>query len=153
MEIFENLDWLIYGILIGLFVPIILLLGNKQFGISSAMQNVCSVIIPKTKKLFSKEELNENSWKLYFVIGIVVGGILATSFFDEGINIFLPQKYYSIEGIITLFLGGLLVGFGTRYANGCTSGHSITGLSMLKLSSLLATISFFVGGLIYTFIF
>lgn len=153
MEIFKNLDWLIYGILIGSFVPIILLLGNKQFGISSVMQNVCSVLVPKTKKIFSKEELNENSWKLYFVIGIVMGGILAVNIFDEGINIFLPQKYYTLQGIITLFCGGLLVGFGTRYANGCTSGHSITGLSMLKLSSLLATISFFLGGLIYTFIF
>lgn len=152
MEIFNNLDWLLYGILIGLFVPIILLLGNKQFGISSAMQNVCSVIIPKTKAIFSKEELKENSWKLYFVIGIVIGGLLATNLFNMSNVHFLPQKYYSLEGIITLLLGGILVGFGTRYANGCTSGHSITGLSMLKLSSLLATISFFVGGLIYTFI-
>lgn len=153
MEVFNNLDWLLYGILIGLFVPIILLLGNKQFGISSAMQNVCSVIIPKTKVIFSKEELVENSWKLYFVIGIMIGGLLAANLFNVSSIYFLPQKYYSLEGIITLFLGGILVGFGTRYANGCTSGHSITGLSMLKLSSLLATISFFVGGLIYTFVF
>jgi uncharacterized membrane protein YedE/YeeE len=152
MEIFENLNWLFYGILIGLFVPITLLLGNKQFGISSAMQNICSVIIPKTKSFFSTDELNKNSWKLYFVIGIVFGGFLAANIFSESNINFLPEKYYSIKGIIILYVGGLLVGFGTRYANGCTSGHSITGLSMFKLSSLIATISFFIGGLFYTFV-
>lgn len=153
MEIFNDLDWLMYGIMIGLFVPIILLVGNKQFGISSAMQNVCSVILPKTRSLFSVDEIKKNEWKLYFVIGIVVGGFLASNVFPDGSSEFLPQHYYSVEGMITLFLGGLFVGFGTRYANGCTSGHSITGLSLLKLSSLLATISFFVGGLLYTFVF
>ncbi len=152
MEIFDNLDWLIYGILIGLFVPITLVLGNKQLGISSAMQNICSVIIPKTKSFFSTDELKSNSWKIYFVVGITIGGLLASNFFTDSPISYLPEHYYSISGIVTLFLGGILVGFGTRYANGCTSGHSITGLSLLKLSSLLATISFFVGGLIYTFI-
>lgn len=152
MEIIDNLNWLVYGILIGLFVPIILFLGNKQFGISSAMQNICSVIIPKTKTFFSEDELKNNSWKIYFVIGIVIGGLLASNVFEESSISYLPDHYYSLSGIVTLFLGGILVGFGTRYANGCTSGHSITGLSLLKLSSLLATISFFVGGLIYTFI-
>lgn len=152
MEIFDNLNWLIYGILIGLFVPITLVLGNKQFGISSAMQNICSVVIPKTKSFFSASELKSNSWKIYFVLGIAIGGFLASNIFSESTISYLPEHYYSFSGIITLFLGGILVGFGTRYANGCTSGHSITGLSLLKLSSLLATISFFVGGLIYTFI-
>ena len=151
MGIFDELNWMIYGILIGLFVPIMLLLGNKHFGISSAMQNVCSTLIPKTKRFFSQEELKENNWKLYFVLGIVGGGFVASTFNESALQ-YLPDNYYSLEGIITLFIGGILVGFGTRYANGCTSGHSITGLSMLKLSSLIATISFFIGGLFYTFI-
>ena len=89
MEIFENLNWLIYGIIIGLFVPITLLLGNKHFGISSAMQNVCSTIIPKSRKFFSESELKENVWKLYFVIGIVIGGFLASNLFTEYNNNFL----------------------------------------------------------------
>ncbi len=153
MEIFNDLDWLIYGVLIGLFVPITLILGNKQFGISSSMQNICSLLIPKSKSIFSEYDLIKNDWKIYFVIGIVIGGFLASSLFSNSPIEFLPDHYYSMNGIITLFFGGLFVGFGTRYANGCTSGHSITGLSMLKLSSLLATISFFIGGLIYTFVF
>lgn len=152
MEIFNDLNWLVYGVLIGLFVPITLVLANKQFGISSSMQNICSIILPKTKSIFSADDLKKNDWKLYFVIGIVIGGFFASGIFSNSPTEFLPDKYYSVRGIITLFIGGLMVGFGTRYANGCTSGHSITGLSMLKLSSLVATIFFFIGGLLYTFI-
>lgn len=152
MEIFENLNWLIYGVMIGLFVPAILIIGNKQFGVSSSMQNVCSIILPKTKSIFTGYDFKKNDWKLYFVIGIVVGGFFASYIFSGTINNFLPEHYYTLKGILTLFVGGMLVGFGTRYANGCTSGHSITGLSMLQLSSLIATISFFVGGLLYTFV-
>ncbi|MCW8850551.1 MAG: YeeE/YedE family protein [Melioribacteraceae bacterium] len=153
MEIFENLNWLIYGILIGLFVPITLLIGNKQFGISSSLQNICSLILPKSKSVFKSYDFKLNDWKTYFVVGIVMGGFFASNVFTKSSINYLPDDYYTIGGILTLFVGGLLVGFGTRYANGCTSGHSITGLSMLKLSSLIATISFFIGGLFYTFIF
>jgi uncharacterized protein len=152
MEIFNDLNWLVYGVLIGLFVPAILLIGNKHFGVSSAMQNVCSVILPKTKVLFNSDEIKKNDWKLYFVIGIVIGGFFASNILSSSSIDFLPEHYYSLQGLLKLFVGGLLVGFGTRYANGCTSGHSITGLSMMQLSSLLATISFFVGGLLYTFV-
>ena len=152
MEIFENLNWLIYGALIGLFVPVTLLIGNKQFGISSSLQNICSVILPKTKSVFKGYDFKLNDWKTYFVVGVVMGGFFASNVFNKFPTDFLPEEYYSIAGILTLFIGGVFVGFGTRYANGCTSGHSITGLSMLKLSSLIATISFFVGGLFYTFI-
>ena len=153
MEIFENLNWLIYGALIGLFVPITLIIGNKQLGISSALQNLCSTIIPKSKLIFGIEEIKSNDWKLYFVIGIVIGGFFASNIFSNSSIEFLPESYYSIEGLLTLFVGGIFVGFGTRYANGCTSGHAITGLSMLKISSLIATIAFFVGGLLHTFVF
>lgn len=150
--VFENLNWLIFGILIGLFVPITLLLGNKQFGISSSLENICSVVLPKTKSVFADFDNKKNDWKLYFVIGILLGGFFTSNFLSDYKAEILPDFFYSIDGIILLFIGGLLVGFGTRYAKGCTSGHSITGLSMLQLSSLAATISFFVGGLIYTWI-
>lgn len=153
MGIFDNLNWLIYGALIGLFVPITLILGNKHFGISSAMQNICTILVPRTKAVFSGYDFKNNDWKLYLAIGIAFGGYLASNVFEGDPIEYLPTKYHSIGGVALLFFGGLLVGFGTRYANGCTSGHSITGLSKLKLSSLVATISFFVGGLIYTFIF
>ncbi|MEE9430712.1 MAG: YeeE/YedE thiosulfate transporter family protein [Melioribacteraceae bacterium] len=151
MEIFNDLSWLVYGVLIGLFVPLIFLIGNKQFGISSSLQNICLTVFPKSKKVFSNYNLDANKWKLFFVLGIVAGGFFAANFFSSEPNQFLPDHYYSVKGIFTLLFGGFLVGFGTRYANGCTSGHAITGLSMLKLSSLIATISFFVGGLLLTF--
>lgn len=152
MEIFNNINWLIYGVLIGLFVPITFLIGNKQFGISSSLQNICGTVFPKTKKIFSGYDFKKNEWKIYFVIGIVFGGFLAANVFGDSSMRFLPERYYSIKGLATLFIGGFFVGFGTRYARGCTSGHSITGLSLLQFSSLAATISFFIGGLILTFL-
>ncbi|MDE3058797.1 MAG: YeeE/YedE family protein, partial [Bacteroidota bacterium] len=93
----------------------------------------------------------ENGWKIFFVGGSALGAFIASHFLSSATVHFLPDKYYSAAGYAKLFIGGLLVGFGTRYANGCTSGHTIFGLSILQTSSLKATISFFAGGLIYTF--
>ena len=76
---------------------------------------------------------------------------------EEGLG-FLPQELFnfkmltSLKGILLMVAGGFLIGFGTRYAGGCTSGHAITGLSNLQLPSLVAVIGFFIGGLITTFI-
>ncbi len=131
---------------------LLLIIGNKQFGISSSLQNICSLILPKTRSVFKGYDFKLHDWKIYFVIGIAIGGFFASNVYINNSVNYLPANYYSFWGVLTLFIGGLLVGFGTRYANGCTSGHSITGLSMLKLSSLIATIAFFIGGLFYTFI-
>ena len=150
--IFEDLNWLIYGVLIGLFVPALLIIGNKQFGVSSGLQNLCTTILPKTKSVFSDYNFKSNSWKLYFIIGIILGSFFAVFLLGDGNSNFLPDNFYSVKGVIILFVGGFFVGFGSRYAKGCTSGHSITGLSMLQFGSLAATISFFIGGLIYTWL-
>ncbi len=149
--IFENLDWLVYGVLIGLFVPAVLIVGNKLFGLSSSLIHICSMILPKNRAGILNYNLKDHKWKFYFVVGIIFGGIISAQFLSKGDTQFLPVDYYSLSGIIKLFIGGILVGFGTRYANGCTSGHSITGLSTLQKSSLFATIAFFTGGLIFTF--
>ncbi len=149
--IFGNWNWYIAGPLIGLFVPLTLIIGNKMFGISSALVHICTLVLPKEKIKTFKYNWEENSWKFYFVIGIVIGAFITTNFLSDHPEKFLPDMYYSFSGYIKLFIGGILVGFGTRYANGCTSGHSITGLSLLQSSSLKATISFFIGGLIFTF--
>ena len=149
--IFENLDWLVYGILIGLFVPTILIVGNKLFGLSSSLIHICSMILPKNKNGILNYNFKDHKWKFYFVVGITLGGYISVAFLSKGETKFLPTDYYKLEGFIKLFIGGILVGFGTRYAKGCTSGHSITGLSLLKKSSLFATIAFFVGGLLFTF--
>lgn len=151
-KIFETWPWYVAGPLIGLFVPLLLIVGNKLFGISSSFEHLCTIIIPKNRKDVIGFNFEKNKWKLYFVIGIAIGAFIAVNFLSETEPVFLPEKYYSVFGMVQIFFGGLLVGFGTRYADGCTSGHAITGLSLLNVGSLKSTISFFAGGLIYTFI-
>jgi len=164
--------WYVAGPLIGLSVPVLLLIGNKRFGISSSLRHVCAAAGSKVP-FFNYNWRNE-SWNLVFVLGIVLGGFIAGVLLANpqpvhlnpqtvkelgqmGISAqdgFAParllslQAVLSVPGFLFLLLGGFLVGFGTRWAAGCTSGHSITGLSALQLPSLIATIGFFVGGLI-----
>jgi hypothetical protein len=94
---------------------------------------------------------SSNKWKFLFVIGITLGGMAAKLFLGAGDVPFLPGQYYTVYGLIFLFAGGFLIGFGTRYANGCTAGHTISGISTFQISGLIATISFFAGGLICTY--
>ena len=142
--------WYIGGPLLGIFVPLLLLAGNKQFGISTTFEHFCYSMLPGGKKISKTYNAPKNTWKIYFVGGIVIGAFLASTFLSDKAVQFLPPDYYSPEGSIKLLIGGVLIGFGTRYANGCTAGHSIFGLSILNAGSLKATVSFFAGGLIYT---
>lgn len=169
--------WYVSGPLIGLMVPLLLILGNKPFGISSSLKHICAALSPREVKFFDYDWKSEK-WNLVFAIGVIIGGFLAgylfqnpepialttnalNDFHKSGINdttglvpseIFNFQSLFTLKGFIIMIIGGFCVGFGTRYSNGCTSGHSIMGLSNLQLSSLIATISFFVGGLIMTWI-
>ncbi len=149
----ESWNWYIAGPVIGLFVPSVLIARNKMLGISSALEHICLLLLPKDRQSIFRFDFPENGWKLPFVVGIAIGGFIAVQFLSAAPVPFLPEKYYTGTGYATLFIGGILVGFGTRYANGCTSGHSIFGLSILQTSSLYATLSFFAGGLLYTFLF
>jgi uncharacterized membrane protein YedE/YeeE len=149
--IFEMWNWYIAGPLIGLFVPALLIVTNKMLGISSSFEHLCMMLLPNEKRSIFNFNWKDSGWKIYFVVGIMIGAYIATKFLSSSDIHFLPAQYYSWSGYLTLFIGGILVGFGTRYANGCTSGHSIFGLSILSSASLKATISFFIGGLIYTF--
>lgn len=163
--------WYIAGPLIGLTVPALLLIGNKAFGISSALRHICAAVLP-AKIPFFQYNWRSGIWNLFFVAGILIGGFIASNFLSNpndmliaeatradlqqlGIHDFsglLPAQLFSTEAILSLqglfflVLGGFLVGFGTRYAGGCTSGHSIMGLSNLQWPSLVATISFMIGG-------
>lgn len=89
-------------------------------------------------------------WTLVFAVGIAAGSFLAVTFLSSEPVEFLPDAFVSAEGAVRLFVGGILVGFGTRYAGGCTSGHSITGMALRNWPSLVATIFFFVGGVAVT---
>jgi uncharacterized membrane protein YedE/YeeE len=84
------------------------------------------------------------------VIGIAMGSFVTTRFLSAEPAMFLPQSFTSVAGAVKLLIGGFLIGFGARYAGGCTSGHSITGISNLNWPSLVATICFFAGGLAVT---
>ena len=95
-------------------------------------------------------EAAKHGWNLYFVIGIAIGAVLTQFLLSAAPKQFLPPGYYHASGYFILFIGGMFVGFGTRYANGCTSGHAITGLSLLNPASLWATLSFFITGALLT---
>jgi uncharacterized membrane protein YedE/YeeE len=168
----EPWPWYVAGPIIGLSVPVLLLLGNKRLGISSTLQDICALCLPGfSKKL--KFDVAGNAWNLYFVIGVLIGGIICGQFLSSSnpvdisssthayltsigitdfsglapIEIFNWSNVVSVEGFFYMVFGGFLVGFGTRYAGGCTSGHGIFGLATFNIGSLVAVIGFFIGGL------
>ncbi len=143
--------WWLSGILIGLTVPLLFLLAGKAFGISTSLQEIGAVCAPHSKlEYLSRFDRKANLWTIVFVVGIAIGACIATRFLSNDPKAFLPASFSSLSGAIKLLIGGFLIGFGTRYAGGCTSGHSITGISNLNWPSLLATICFFAGGLAVT---
>ena len=170
--------WYVAGIIIGLMVPALLISGNKHFGISSTLRHTCAACFPSNIKFF-KYDWKKEVWNLFFGAGILIGGFIAAQYLANpgdvqvdsalvselkkyGINdysklvpteIFSWESLLSIRGLILLVGGGFLVGFGSRYAGGCTSGHSIMGLSNLQLPSLIATICFMAGGVIMANLF
>lgn len=169
--------WYVAGPLIGLTVPALLLLGNKSLGISSSLRHVCAMCVP-AKIPFFNYDWKKEVWNLFFVVGIGIGAFLAFTFLSNPNDIviaehtqevmkgygltnfggFMPSEIFGIEhlfslkGLIFLVLGGFLVGFGTRYAGGCTSGHTIMGLSTLQWPSLVASACFMAGGFIMTYL-
>lgn len=165
--------WYIAGPLLGLTVPILLLLGNKHLGISANLRHICAACFPSNISFF-KYEYKKELWNLLFILGVLIGGfigarllanpneiIVSESLKSElatyGItdysniipkDIFSWEKLLTVKGFLLLTLGGFLVGFGTRYAGGCTSGHAISGLSNLQWPSLVTTVCFMVGGIL-----
>ncbi len=165
--------WYIAGPLIGLMVPSLLILGKKMFGVSSSLRHICAACVPFDIPYF-KYAWKKEAWNLFFVGGILIGGFIAATFLFSsepaplnpklitelsgyGITdyhslvppqLFNWQQLLTLKGFIMMVMGGFFVGFGTRYAGGCTSGHSIMGLSNLQLPSLIATICFMTGGFI-----
>jgi uncharacterized membrane protein YedE/YeeE len=167
--------WYVAGALIGLTVPYLLLVGNKTFGISSSLRHLCAACIPGDVKFF-KYDWKKEAWNLFFVGGIALGAFIAAFFLSnpdpialagptqeylasKGITdttqllpaeIFSWEQLFTLRGLIFLVVGGFMVGFGTRYAGGCTRGHALMGLSSLQWPSLVATVSFMIGGILMT---
>jgi uncharacterized protein len=167
--------WYVAGPVIGLFVPALLIVGNRVFGVSSNLRHLCSAVLPGKPDYFRYDWKRSGLWNLLFVAGILVGGFLASHWAGSqnvaisddtrgalsrlGIHNFsglAPREVFTwsalltLKGFVSVVLGGFLVGFGTAYAGGCTSGHAISGLADLQLPSLIAVVGFFTGGLIAT---
>jgi len=167
--------WYVAGPLIGLTVPVLLILGNKTFGISSSLRHICAACVPANIPFFTYNWRKE-MWNIMFVLGVLLGGGIAgfllsnpdaivvaestqADLAELGITdfsalmpaeIFNWSNLFSLKGLFFFVIGGFLVGFGTRYAGGCTSGHAIMGISNLQLPSLIATVAFMLGGFAMT---
>lgn len=177
--IYSPWAWYVTGSLIALTMFLMLVVG-KRFGISSTYEHLCKVAGADKLSDYFIVDLKKKGWQLVFVFGCIIGAFLASNYMmpEAGkINLseatiqnlqshgfqnpgqdFLPAEIFgweSIQGgfsLIFMIVGGFFVGFGSRYAGGCTSGHAISGLSDLQLPSLIAVIGFFIGGLIVTWI-
>jgi len=170
--------WYITGPMISLILFLLYYLG-KSFGVSSNLETLCALGGAGTFLEYFKFDWRKNSWNLVFILGAVIGGFISVQwltpsaavvlnpqtiqdlstigFENAGAN-YLPSEIFgldaifSLKGFLILLGGGLFVGFGARYAGGCTSGHAIVGLSNLELPSLISVIGFFIGGLIMTWV-
>ncbi|MGB6152063.1 MAG: YeeE/YedE thiosulfate transporter family protein [Pricia sp.] len=174
--ILQPWPWYVSGPLIAL-VMVLLIYFGKTFGMSSNLRTFCTIGGAGKYSDFFRFDWKAQRWNLVVVLGAVIGGVVAVTLLSDGSQMdlnpqtvsdiqelgfenvgasLLPDEIYgwdtvlTLKGMSILIVAGFLVGFGTRYAGGCTSGHAITGLSNLQLPSLIAVIGFFVGGLVMT---
>ena len=165
--------WYVAGPLIGLTVPLLLIMGNKTFGVSSSLRHICAACFPANIPFF-RYNWRKESWNQFFVAGILLGAVVASQWLINGepivvnpklandlqqynihnyssivpVDLFNWPSLLTLRGFLLMVAGGFLVGFGTRYAGGCTSGHAIMGLSNLQWPSLVATCCFMAGGFV-----
>lgn len=169
--------WAFSGVMIA-FNMFLLLYFGRQFGVSSTLRTMCAVGGAGKNIPFFDFDWKNQIWNIVFIVGAVIGGYIASHFLQspapidiapstiahlQEIGVAAPQgsEYlptelfnfevlFSLKGFILIIVGGFLIGFGTRWAGGCTSGHAISGLSNLQIPSLIAVIGFFIGGLLMT---
>lgn len=169
-------SWWFSGIMISLVMFSLLYFG-KSFGFSANLRTLCTIAGAGKKVKFFQFDWKTQSWNLVFLVGAILGGFISHEFLstDEPVKLaqttiqdlstlgfeaptstqpaelFSVESAFSLKGFLILAIGGLLVGFGARYAGGCTSGHAISGISDLQVPSMIAVVGFFIGGLIMTF--
>jgi len=171
--IMQPWPWYVSGPLIAL-VMFFLIFSGKNFGMSGNLRIMCAALSGDKACDFFRFDWKAQRWNLVFALGAILGGFIAAEFlstdtavaitegtiekltqygFKDGGTAYLPEQLFSLDALtdpytlLLLAIGGFLVGFGSRYAGGCTSGHAISGLSDLQLPSLIAVIGFFIGGL------
>ncbi|UZR95992.1 YeeE/YedE family protein [Chondrinema litorale] len=167
--------WYVAGPMIAL-VYFSLIISGRKLGISSNLKTMCTILGAGKKYQFFNIDWKAYSWNLLFVLGLIIGGAIAQLYLKNDLpidlnentiqdlkelgisnfnntipeDLFNWQNLLTFRGFIFFIVGGFLIGFGTRYADGCTSGHAITGLANLQIPSVIAVIGFFIGGLIAT---
>ena len=174
---FQTWPWYVSGFLIGMIMLCLIYFG-KSFGMSSNLRSMCTILGAGKRTAFFDFDWKSQRWNLVVVLGAMLGGFVAVHFMSDPSNVsinpktieqlaqlgidapegklvpnalFGPAIFQSPKSILILLIGGILIGFGTRYAGGCTSGHAISGLSNLQIPSLKAVIGFFIGGLIMAY--
>ncbi|MBR9914703.1 MAG: YeeE/YedE family protein [Algicola sp.] len=172
--IFEPWPWYISGPMIA-FIMFLLIMVGKNFGMSGNLRTMCTICGAGKKAEFFNFDWKSQRWNLVVVLGAIIGGFIGSHFlstdmsvainpdtitdlnalgFNDAGEAYVPSELFNLDALWNLksvgllALAGLLVGFGTRYAGGCTSGHAISGLSDLQIPSLIAVIGFFIGGLV-----
>ncbi len=172
--LFQTWPWYIAGLLLGTTMLLLVYFG-KSFGVSSNLRSLCTIAGAGKSVSFFNFDWKAQRWNLVFVLGGMIGGFIAVHYMNDSSNVTLnpqtiidlqklnidapegkmlpnalfgPEAFSNPITILILVFGGILIGFGSRYAGGCTSGHAISGLSNLQIPSLKAVIGFFVGGLI-----
>lgn len=169
-------SWWFSGLVI-VSIMFFLIYFGKSFGFSANLRTICAVGGAGKKVKFFDFNWKSQIWNLVFLVGAIIGGFIANQFMSNGEPVILAEStiadlsvlgfasptsiqpdelfsweaLFTLKGFLILSIGGLLVGFGARYAGGCTSGHAISGLADLQVPSLIAVIGFFIGGLIMTF--
>ena len=169
--------WYVSGPLIALVMFMLLWVGGN-FGVSSTLRSACAIAGAGKHSEFFNFDWKAERWNIIFVLGAVIGGFISSTVlanpeslqlsnstvvdlsqlgipFDGDyapVALFSWSNLLTIKGFLIMVVGGFLVGFGARWAGGCTSGHAITGLSNLQVPSLIAVIGFFIGGLFMTFV-
>lgn len=170
--------WYVAGPILGLFPALLLLAGNRLFGVSSNLRHLCAVVHPRRTGYFGYDWRAEGGWNLAFALGILAGGAIGgwllrnpdpvaisdatraslAALGVQDVSGLVPSGLFNWTSLLTLrgaaliLGGGFLVGFGTAYAGGCTSGHGLSGIADLQLASLVALIGFFIGGIVSTFV-
>ena len=172
--LFEPWPWYVSGPMIALVMFLLIFMGRK-FGMSSNLETMCTMCGAGKKASYFNVDWKGSRWNLVVILGAAIGGFIAAHLLSNNASVeisantinklrelefysagdaYLPEKLFSLEALtnikslVILLVGGLLIGFGARYAAGCTSGHAISGLSNLQLPSLIAVIGFFIGGLV-----
>lgn len=178
-SVLQPWPWYVSGPLIALVMLLLILVG-KRFGMSSNLRTLCTICGAGKHADFFRFDWKSHRWNLTVVLGTIIGGYIGANWLSPQTNVdiatatisnlkelgfesagtaYLPSELFDnsifsdLKGMALLILAGFLVGFGTRYAGGCTSGHAISGLSNLQLPSLIAVIGFFIGGLCMVHLF